>query len=80
MLPAFDEIFPKTKKSETPSDEIPENILKYACYNAYVAYKAKDALTEKLESNQDKLAELKDSLSKEYTDEEITQMESELLH
>lgn len=47
-VPAFDEIFPKTKKSETPSDEIPENILKYACYNAYVAYKAKDALTEKL--------------------------------
>ena len=45
-VPAFDEIFPKTKKSETPSDEIPENILKYACYNAYVAYKAKDALTE----------------------------------
>lgn len=40
--------------------------------------KEKDALTEKLESNQDKLAELKDSLSKEYTDEEITQMESEI--
>ena len=40
--------------------------------------KEKDALTEKLESNQDKLAELKDALSKEYTDEEITQMESEI--
>ncbi|MFR3961188.1 DNA polymerase I [Eubacterium ventriosum] len=50
--PAFDEIFPKTKKSETPSDEIPENILKYACYNAYVAYKAKDALTEKLKETE----------------------------
>lgn len=51
-VPAFDEIFPKTKKSETPSDEIPENILKYACYNAYVAYKAKDALTEKLKETE----------------------------
>lgn len=40
--------------------------------------KEKDALTEKLESNQDKLAELKDALSKEYTDEEIAQMESEI--
>ena len=50
--PAFDEIFPKTKKSETPSDEIPENILKYAYYNAYVAYKAKDALTEKLKETE----------------------------
>ena len=51
-VPAFDEIFPKTKKRETPSDEIPENILKYACYNAYVAYKAKDALTEKLKETE----------------------------
>ncbi|WP_302152939.1 DNA polymerase I [Eubacterium ventriosum] len=51
-VPAFDEIFPKTKKSETPSDEMPENILKYACYNAYVAYKAKDALTEKLKETE----------------------------
>ena len=51
-VPAFDEIFPKTKKSETPSDEIPENILKYGCYNAYVAYKAKDALTEKLKETE----------------------------
>lgn len=51
-VPAFDEIFPKTKKSETPSDEIPENILKYACYNAYVSYKAKDALTEKLKETE----------------------------
>ena len=51
-VPAFDEIFPKTKKSETPSDEIPENILKYACYNAYVAYEAKDALTEKLKETE----------------------------
>lgn len=51
-VPAFDEIFPKTKKSETPSDEIPANILKYACYNAYVAYKAKDALTEKLKETE----------------------------
>ena len=51
-VPAFDEIFPKTKKSEAPSDEIPENILKYACYNAYVAYKAKDALTEKLKETE----------------------------
>ena len=51
-VPAFDEIFPKTKKNETPSDEIPENILKYACYNAYVAYKAKDALTEKLKETE----------------------------
>ena len=51
-VPAFDEIFPKTKKSETPSDEIPENILKYACYNAYVAYKAKDDLTEKLKETE----------------------------
>lgn len=51
-VPAFDEIFPKTKKSETPSYEIPENILKYACYNAYVAYKAKDALTEKLKETE----------------------------
>ena len=51
-VPAFDEIFPKTKKSETSSDEIPKNILKYACYNAYVAYKAKDALTEKLKETE----------------------------
>lgn len=51
-VPAFDEIFPKTKKNKTPSDEIPENILKYACYNAYVAYKAKDALTEKLKETE----------------------------
>ena len=51
-VPAFDEIFPKTKKNETPSDEIPENILKYACYNAYVAYQAKDALTEKLKETE----------------------------
>lgn len=51
-VPALDEIFPKTKKNKTPSDEIPENILKYACYNAYVAYKAKDALTEKLKETE----------------------------
>lgn len=50
-IPSFDEIFPKTKKGEIPSDEIDENILKFACYNALVVFKAKDVLIEKLKEN-----------------------------
>lgn len=50
-IPSFDEIFPKTKKGETPSDEIDDNILKFACYNALVVFKVKDVLIKKLKEN-----------------------------
>lgn len=49
-LPAYEEIFPKTKKGETPSEEILENGMKYACYNAYVFYKTYEKIIEKLKS------------------------------
>lgn len=47
-IPTYEEIFPKTKKGETPSIEIPDNAKKYACYNAYVFYKVYDRIIEKL--------------------------------
>lgn len=47
-IPSKEEIFPKTKKGETPSTEIEENIIKYCCYNAFVCLKAESVLREKL--------------------------------
>ena len=47
-VPSYAEIFPKTKKGETPSAEIEENIVKYSCYNALVMYKAREVLEKKL--------------------------------
>ncbi len=51
-VPSYSEIFPKVKKGETPSEEITENILKYACYQAFIAYEAKDALKKKLQEEE----------------------------
>ncbi|MCR5737061.1 MAG: DNA polymerase I [Eubacterium sp.] len=51
-VPSYSEIFPKVKKGETPSGEIPENILKYACYQALIVYRAKDALQKKLQEEE----------------------------
>lgn len=47
-----DEIFPKNKKNETPSDELIDNVMRYACYNAYVLYKAKSVLVSKLKEEE----------------------------
>lgn len=47
-VPSYAEIFPKTKKGETPSTEIEENIVKYCCYNALVMYKAREVLEKEL--------------------------------
>ena len=47
-VPSYEEIFPKTKKGEIPSVEIPENAKKYACYNAYIFYKTYNKILEKL--------------------------------
>lgn len=47
-VPSYEEIFPKTKKGETPSTEIEENIVKYSCYNALVMYKAREVLEKEL--------------------------------
>lgn len=47
-VPTYEEIFPKTKKGEEPSESIIENALRYACYNAYILYKAKSILVEQL--------------------------------
>lgn len=47
-VPTYEEIFPKTKKGETPSIEILENGKKYACYNAYIFYKTYEKIVEKL--------------------------------
>lgn len=47
-VPSYEEIFPKTKKGETPSTEIEENIVKYCCYNALVMYKAREVLEKEL--------------------------------
>lgn len=47
-IPSKEEIFPKTKKGETPSTEIEENIIKYCCYNAYVYLKAESVLKDRL--------------------------------
>ena len=47
-VPSYAEIFPKTKKGETPSTEIEENIVKYSCYNALVMYKAREVLEKEL--------------------------------
>lgn len=49
-VPTYEEIFPKTKKGETPSVEIPENAQKYACYNAYIFYRVHEKMFEKLEA------------------------------
>ncbi len=51
-VPSRAEIFPKVKKGETPSEEIPENVLRYACYHSYVVKNAKTALLEKLKAEQ----------------------------
>lgn len=47
-VPTYEEIFPKTKKGETPSIEISENKEKYACYNAYIFYKVHPIMFDKL--------------------------------
>ncbi len=47
-VPTYEEIFPKTKKGEEPSESILENAMKYACYNAYILFKAKSILIEQL--------------------------------
>lgn len=47
-VPSYAEIFPKTKKGETSSTEIEENIVKYSCYNALVMYKAREVLEKEL--------------------------------
>lgn len=47
-VPSKEEIFPKTKKGETPSEEIEENILKFCCYNAMVCYHGEPVLRERL--------------------------------
>ena len=36
LLPSEEEIFPKTKKDETPSREIEDNVKQFVCLNAYV--------------------------------------------
>ena len=51
-VPSRDEIFPKTKKGEQPSDTIPDNVLRFACYNALVMYKAKQVLIDKLKEEE----------------------------
>lgn len=51
-VPTYEEIFPKVKKGEEPSGNIKENIMKYCCYNAFVSYKAKEVLTEKLKETE----------------------------
>lgn len=51
-VPSYEEIFPKTKKGEIPSVEIPENAKKYACYNAYIFYKTYNKILEKLNEMQ----------------------------
>lgn len=48
-IPTYEEIFPKTKKGETPSVDIIENAMKYACYNAYIFYKTHKEIYKKLE-------------------------------
>ena len=47
-VPTYEEIFPKTKKKETPSIEIVENQMRYACYNAFIFYKGFQPVQEKL--------------------------------
>ncbi len=49
IVPAKEEIFVKTKKGETKSDEITANIMKYCSYEAYVNYLLKDKLVALLE-------------------------------
>ena len=52
LLPAEEEIFPKTKKDETPSREIEDNVKRFVCMNAYVLYNAKDKLEEALKDTE----------------------------
>ena len=51
-IPSHAEIFPKVKKGETPSEEILENMLRYACYHSYVVKNAKKVLLEQLKEKQ----------------------------
>ena len=48
-VPTYEEIFPKTKKSETASIDIIQNRLRYACYNAYVFVKSYKPIFDSLE-------------------------------
>lgn len=52
FVPSFDEIFPKVKKGETPSDEVLENVSRYSCFNAYIFFKAEDKIVERLEETE----------------------------
>ena len=52
LLPSEEEIFPKTKKDETPSREIEDNVKQFVCLNAYVLYNAKDKLEEALKDTE----------------------------
>lgn len=52
FVPSYDEIFPKVKKGETPSDEVLENVSRYSCFNAYIFFKAKDKIVERLEETE----------------------------
>lgn len=52
FVPSYDEIFPKVKKGETPSDEVLENVSRYSCFNAYIFFKAKDKIVERLEESE----------------------------
>lgn len=47
-VPTYEEIFPKTKKGETPSVEILKNAERYACYNAYIFFKVHEKMMKKL--------------------------------
>ena len=52
LLPSEEEIFPKTKKDETPSREIEDNVKRFVCLNAYVLFNAKDKLEEALKDTE----------------------------
>ncbi len=52
LLPAEEEVFPKTKKNETPSREIKDNVKRFVCMNAYVLYNAKEKLEEALKETE----------------------------
>lgn len=52
FVPAYDEIFPKAKKGETPTDEVLENVARYSCFNAYIFFRAKEKIVERLEETE----------------------------
>lgn len=51
-VPSYEEIFPKVKKGEEPSENNIDNVMRHSCFDAYVMYRAKNVLIRELKEQE----------------------------